>query len=200
MAEIKAIQTQYNGYKFRSRLEARWAVFFDAAGIEYQYEPEGYVLEDGGYYLPDFYIPDCLSPISENLYVEVKASSPSEDEREKAKQLSASTKTPVLIVSQIPKLRAMTDADGEFHFIDKSGAERVMSLSGMETFDKDEFDDTWMFVDGQEWGCGLYVDICPKTISRSLHNALLVLGLSVVWAGKAYRKARQARFEYGEKG
>ena len=32
--EIKAIETIYNGYKFRSRLEARWAVFFDEAGIE----------------------------------------------------------------------------------------------------------------------------------------------------------------------
>jgi hypothetical protein len=27
---VKAIETQYNGYRFRSRLEARWAVFFDA--------------------------------------------------------------------------------------------------------------------------------------------------------------------------
>jgi len=26
---IKAIETQYRGYRFRSRLEARWAVFFD---------------------------------------------------------------------------------------------------------------------------------------------------------------------------
>ena len=25
----------YNGYKFRSRLEAKWAVFFDAVGIKY---------------------------------------------------------------------------------------------------------------------------------------------------------------------
>lgn len=29
MAEnIKAIETEYKGYRFRSRLEARWAVFF----------------------------------------------------------------------------------------------------------------------------------------------------------------------------
>jgi hypothetical protein len=25
----KAIETHYKGYRFRSRLEARWAVFFD---------------------------------------------------------------------------------------------------------------------------------------------------------------------------
>ena len=42
MAEIKAIETIYNGYRFRSRLEARWAVFFDEIGIKYEYEKEGY--------------------------------------------------------------------------------------------------------------------------------------------------------------
>ena len=43
MSEIKAIETYYKGYRFRSRLEARWAVFFDAAGIKYEYEPEGFI-------------------------------------------------------------------------------------------------------------------------------------------------------------
>ena len=51
---IRAIETVYNGYKFRSRLEAKWAVFFDAVGIKYQYEIEGYEMDDIRY-LPDFY-------------------------------------------------------------------------------------------------------------------------------------------------
>ena len=51
---IKAIETIYNGYRFRSRLEARWAVFFDALGVDYEYEPEGFNLPNGGRYLPDF--------------------------------------------------------------------------------------------------------------------------------------------------
>ena len=42
---IKPIETVYNGYRFRSRLEARWAVFFRAVGIEYQYEPEGFDMD-----------------------------------------------------------------------------------------------------------------------------------------------------------
>ena len=54
---IKAIETVYNGYRFRSRLEARWAVFFDALGLEYEYEPEGFSLGAGGY-LPDFRLVD----------------------------------------------------------------------------------------------------------------------------------------------
>ena len=68
--QIKPIETYYNGYRFRSRLEARWAVFFDAAGIKYQYEPEGYRYTDFDdneyFYLPDFYLPDF------NIWVEVK--------------------------------------------------------------------------------------------------------------------------------
>ena len=62
---IKAIETEYNGYRFRSRLEARWAVFFDSAGIRYEYEPEGFELSFGRY-LPDFYLPDY------QVYVEIK--------------------------------------------------------------------------------------------------------------------------------
>lgn len=51
---IKPIETEYNGYRFRSRLEARWAVFFDALGVSYEYEPEGFELPSGKKYLPDF--------------------------------------------------------------------------------------------------------------------------------------------------
>lgn len=39
---IKAIETSYKGYRFRSRLEARWAVFFDALGVSWKYEDQGY--------------------------------------------------------------------------------------------------------------------------------------------------------------
>jgi hypothetical protein len=65
---IKAIETAYNGYLFRSRLEARWAVFFDAADIGYAYEPEGFDL-DGLHYLPDFWLPDLQA------WVEIKPGS-----------------------------------------------------------------------------------------------------------------------------
>lgn len=58
MKKIRAIETHYKGYRFRSRLEARWAVVFDKLGLEWEYEPEGFVLEDGQRYLPDFYFTD----------------------------------------------------------------------------------------------------------------------------------------------
>lgn len=53
---IKAIQTRYAGYLFRSRLEARWVVFLDALKLDWIYEPEGFQLLSGRRYLPDFKI------------------------------------------------------------------------------------------------------------------------------------------------
>jgi hypothetical protein len=37
--DIKAIPTVYGGVKFRSRLEATWAAFFDRCGWSWDYEP-----------------------------------------------------------------------------------------------------------------------------------------------------------------
>jgi|LakMenE01Jun11ns_1017448.scaffolds.fasta_scaffold9754683_1 hypothetical protein len=62
---MKSIDTFYNGNYYRSRLEARWAVFFDEIGVKYQYEPEGYKLNNGKRYLPDFYFPvyECYGEV-----------------------------------------------------------------------------------------------------------------------------------------
>lgn len=78
MNQIKAIQTAYKGYHFRSRLEARWAVFFDALGVKYQYEPQGFEIvspdneNEMVRYLPDFYLPQS------GTWVEVKGGKISE--------------------------------------------------------------------------------------------------------------------------
>jgi hypothetical protein len=58
-----AIPTFYNGTQFRSRLEARWAAFFDAVGWSWEYEP----IDLRGY-IPDFVVK--FKPA--NLLVEVK--------------------------------------------------------------------------------------------------------------------------------
>jgi hypothetical protein len=90
---LKAIETYYNGYRFRSRLEARWAVFFDAMHVKYQYELEGYDLGTAGYYLPDFYLSDY------RIFVEVKPLyNITDQERLKASELSKQSNLPVLIV------------------------------------------------------------------------------------------------------
>lgn len=69
--QITAIETSFDGHLFRSRLEARWAVFFNALDIKYSYEPEGFDLGADGYYLPDFWLPDTAE------WVEIKGTVPS---------------------------------------------------------------------------------------------------------------------------
>lgn len=51
---LKPIKTNYMGFSFRSRLEARWAVFFQHMNMKWEYESEGFVTDDGLQYLPDF--------------------------------------------------------------------------------------------------------------------------------------------------
>lgn len=84
MSEIKPIPTRYKGYHFRSRLEARWAVFFDALGVEWQYEAEGFALPDGTKYLPDFWLPK----VGAGCFVEIKPGPLAADEACKIKLLA----------------------------------------------------------------------------------------------------------------
>lgn len=64
---IAPLETRYAGYRFRSRIEARWAVFFTRLGIDWHYEPQGFKVGPAQLpYLPDFYLP------TQALYVEVK--------------------------------------------------------------------------------------------------------------------------------
>ena len=72
--QIQAKPTAYNGYLFRSKLEAKWAVFFDALRIPYVYEPEAFVCGDGSQYTPDFYLPNSYLRCKEGkgVYLEIK--------------------------------------------------------------------------------------------------------------------------------
>ncbi|WP_394617150.1 hypothetical protein JNUCC0626_47325 [Lentzea sp. JNUCC 0626] len=88
MGRITPIKTRYAGYRFRSRREARWAVFFDTLGIPWRYEPEGFSLGDAGAYLPDFQ----LYPNTElAMWFEVKGEFPTDVEVRKAQALSTGT-------------------------------------------------------------------------------------------------------------
>lgn len=90
---IKPIPTEYNGVKYRSRLEARWAVFFDQLGVKNFYEYEGFQLPSG-WYVPDFYLPD----IRGGLWVEIKPKRrPTQEEGNKCQELSEMTGNDVLL-------------------------------------------------------------------------------------------------------
>lgn len=66
---MQPIETHYKGYRFRSRLEARWAVFFDHLKLSWEYEPEGFDLGDGVWYLPDFKVSNAMG---DTIWYEVK--------------------------------------------------------------------------------------------------------------------------------
>jgi hypothetical protein len=95
--EIGAIETVYDGYRFRSRLEARWAVFFKTAGIRYTYE----------LYLSCFYLPEVNMRTTEDkggIYVVVEPSTPNYYRTDYLDELSWITGRSVLLVQGMPKV------------------------------------------------------------------------------------------------
>lgn len=69
--ELRPIETEFKGYRFRSRTEARWAIFFEQLpGIDWSYEVQGFKLPNGEYYLPDFLV---TTPQGRQIWYEVKA-------------------------------------------------------------------------------------------------------------------------------
>ena len=106
MNEIKPIETRYKGYRFRSRLEARWAVFFDALDVKWEYEKEGFHLPAGDY-LPDFWLPEW------ECWVEVKPKDGITDRAKKlATELCDATSFPVIVTDGL----ARNDFQGLFIF------------------------------------------------------------------------------------
>jgi hypothetical protein len=106
----KAIDTHYNGYRFRSRTEARWAVFFDELHIAYAYEPQGFELA-GVRYLPDFQLTEGLilhqfGPTQPaQIWVEIKPDSElSNTERTKLVEFLKQTNHHVLLIAGQPDI------------------------------------------------------------------------------------------------
>lgn len=66
---IKAIPTFYGGYKFRSRLEARYAKLFNSLRLKWYFEMQGYESADGNiYYLPDFTLLNVRGGLQQNFH------------------------------------------------------------------------------------------------------------------------------------
>jgi len=174
MKEIKAIETHYKGYRFRSRLEARWAVYFDAIGAKWQYEPEGYDLEELGYYLPDFFVSINWHKEYKNPgnFVEIKGSMPEEIEFEKIKRLSKLTNHSCKMFIGVP-------GDQETFWCHRSGNNGWYSdIEHPQKLGK------WLITSS---GFALQCfEIAAGNISCFTEDAI--------------NRARSARFEYGESG
>ena len=93
---FQPIETVWRGYRCRSRLEARWLVFFDALDIRVRYEQEGYQLSTGEWYLPDLYLPDV------GWYAEIKPESPQGADFDKAYRLAQDSRKAVMLLNGPP--------------------------------------------------------------------------------------------------
>jgi len=207
---MKAIETQYAGHRFRSRLEARWAVFFDRLNLDWQYEPEGFELGEAGRYLPDFYLPSL------NLWIEVKAQKLSEKERNKAFALSSYTDFPVVELCQIPNpddilqckgmpgirvYRGIGMRDIERHWKMQSLVEFFIEKTGHESALAEHEMVAWAL----EWDTEYYQQKYGKLHPSNFKNGFIdegepfgMFGCSQIY--NAAVSARSARFEFGESG
>ncbi len=150
---LKPLETLYDGHRFRSRREARWAVFFKEAGIPAQYEEQGYDLGAAGWYLPDFRI---NSGTPADHFFEVKGVAPTREELAKAEALCEQSKLPVYVYYAEPRLPAsssLTYMTGEIwlNFVEQtymeglwlpasSGSSWRLPLSGLHPEWPDKFE------------------------------------------------------------
>lgn len=176
---IKAIETVYDGYRFRSRLEARWAVYFNHAQLKYEYELEGFDV-GGVKYLPDFYLPRF------DVHVEVK---PTRDlsaaEIRKIVSFAADGGKPLLLIIGTP-------GSHEMRYLTRVS---LPPWAELEDYGDEAMIRTVFFecVDG--WS---EVDIAVTPLN----------GINLVYVNippgcgtdEAISAARQARFEHGSKG
>lgn len=175
-SSVRAITTRYKGYSFRSRLEARWAVFFDHLGIRWEYEPEGFELGNGLRYLPDFWLPDW------KLWVEVKPGPPDDMAKEKAWRLALHTDAPLFMSNGMP------DAIGTFFCIYRQQGGEI----GLWDFPaRAPWHEKTIYTQGDtddlEFGFEVYqMDDLDKGLYAEAEQALYA--------------ARSARFEFGQGG
>lgn len=181
----RAITTRYKGFAFRSRLEARWAVFFDHLGIRWDYEPEGYELGNGLRYLPDFWLPDL------KLWVEIKPDAPDEVTKEKAFRLLQHGGHPVYITCGMP------DRNGVLVYHDTDYEVKILpafvyfaaDTKGVLTFG------STFRSDGNHRCYPLWVHEIPFDPQCAAQGAR-----SASVGEKAIFAARAARFEFGQEG
>ena len=184
--KLKPIPTVYKGYRFRSRLEARWAVFFDVCGAKWEYEPEGFDLGNGIYYLPDFVVYEVDSihgwPFGsdgciDKLYVEVKGDlNLSEIDKMKLKNFPE----PLLLLGPIPDGQCVSELWDSIYKV---------------CYDS-PYPYNFESVDGDHYGC----------LPASTGHGLYLEGPNYFYNGDekeqatvaAYNAARSARFEHGE--
>lgn len=183
----KVIETKYKGFRFRSRTEARWAIFLDVIEIPYEYEKEGYDL-GSEYYLPDFWVPAWDS------FIEIKGTKPTEEEIEKVVKLHKNTGKRVLLISGQPWPHEYRIRSFGFD----PGFDEELPDGYMQFMQCRRSDNIFLvFVDNNDLQyAGLTIghpNVDPECGGCSDRYPMIHDKIE-----KAFHKAREARFEHGE--
>lgn len=171
---LKAIETVYKGYRFRSRLEARWAVFLDSLGIKWVYEHEGFETSSG-WYLPDFYLPEWY------LWAEIKPGSPSDDHFVKPQAFVIEGKRHLMLISGNP-----WPDEYEITFMPPD-IEQAGPWVGLEMMTCRHCNGFWVANESSMLKIGVHT--CERHDSQPVRCPVI---------REAYQRARSARFEHGE--
>lgn len=179
MTNIRAFETRYNGVLYRSRTEARWAFFFDAINIGFDYEPEAYRTGVRGY-LPDF----RLWPRHPGMrwLLEVKGQYPTDDEIGKAVDLTRVLNCDLLLVIGAP--------DEKFQLI---WFDRGVQRPGLYVLAQDRCIETGFWLLGDERTEEVERWIGPLELQVPRHGPMFSGALE-----QAYQLARAQRFEDNE--
>lgn len=168
--ETKAIETPFHGYRMRSRLEARWGVYFEALGVKWEYEKEGFETPFGRY-LPDFWLPQV------SMWAEVKPTWPA-DELRKFDAVVQATNFPLLILDGLP------EAVNYWAIVPEDEPSQIDS-AGIHWMDYLFSDDRYWMDESRLYGDTGNVYPGREKLERSVDL-------------KALDAARAARFEFGE--
>ena len=122
---IKALETSYNGYRCRSRLEARWLRFLDAMGAHYRYEIEGFDVA-GTWYLPDIYL------TKDDVWLEVKPVRP--DDLTLYQNFAAKMQRPIAILCGQPGDSKAEGGEILLCLPDGSTCDALLSRNGIQYF------------------------------------------------------------------
>lgn len=199
---MKAIETRIYGRRFRSRLEARWAVFFTTLNLKWEYEPEGFDL-DGEAYLPDFRV---WTPQNRVTWYEVKPAHVEVDGKfEKFHAaLEASIQSPC--ADSIPRAMLLSGDPHQF-LLGKALCPRCGFVLNKEDV-QIEKDESWFNCWECDWetpsGGGHAIErdgFCG--LEYRTHKGWLVTtpqatGVLMRTVERAIRAALSARFEHGE--
>lgn len=203
--EIKPIETHYKGYRFRSRLEAKWAVFFETLRLKWEYEKEGFVLPNHINYLPDFWIDDL------QIFIEIKPAYPSPTEEDKLDWMASGDK-PIALFYGLPNenyglLRCMEvdDGGGGIYYADSikwlsdSSNKRIALCNVNDTRERQFYADMGCQISldkiynranlPSDYSLARYVGAYTNYLFTSMCNCLI---------DNAAGSAKSARFEHGE--